>query len=137
MISLRREKNVSIISNFLLLLIMHFLVIKEYAIFQNYHYELSRYLYHIKSNKGYCLYLYCLLFIFVIKFDFLFIIFALPFLALIIKKSKLSYTNRVKRVICLNLLISVILMVLNLIKYIYIFSFFYLCFLHFISCLLG
>lgn len=126
----------SIISNFLLLLIMHFLVVKEYTIFQNYHYELSRYLYHIKSNKGYCLYLYCLLFIFVIKFDFLFIIFALPFLALIIKKSKLSYTNRVKRVICLNLLISVILMVLNLIKYIYIFSFFYLCFLHFTSCLL-
>ena len=125
-----------IISNFLVLIIINFLFVKEYGIFQSYHYELNRYLYHLKKNKGYGIYLYCLLFIFIIRSDVLFILFAMPLLVFLIRKHPIKYTNRVKRIMGLNLSFLTIALVFDLIKYIYIFCFFYLCFLHFISCII-
>lgn len=123
-----------IISNVLIVIILHFLIIKEYTILQSYHYEFNRYLYHLKEKRAYYIFLYFLLFLFVIKVDILFIVFSIPLLIYLIKKYCINYTFRVKRLIITNLILVGLFLCLGIAKYVYALSFFYLCFLHYFSC---
>jgi UDP-N-acetylmuramoyl-tripeptide--D-alanyl-D-alanine ligase len=122
-----------IISSLLIALTLHFLLIREYAIFQAHHYELDKYLLEIKNTKRYYAFLYSLLSILVIKKEMFFTILVLLFLVYLIKKYNLKYTNRVKRIIALNIICLAFFAIFRVIKYVYIFSFFYICFLHFLS----
>ena len=80
----------SIISSLLIALALHFLLIREYAIFQVHHYELDKYLLEIKNTKRYYAFLYSLLSILVIKKEMFFTILVLLFLVYLIKKYNLK-----------------------------------------------
>ena len=123
----------AIISSCLLLIVLTFIVLREYTIIQSYHYEFKRYLLHLKKSKGYYLFLYSLLALFIIKKDLIFIIISTVLLIFLVKKYALKYTNRVKRMMVINGVLLAVFFMLGVIKYVYVFSFFYLFFLHLLS----
>lgn len=135
MTSLRRMRiNVNIICSALLMINLSFIIIKEYAIIQCYHYELSKYFYHIKERrKSYYYFLYFLLGLFVIRFDLLYLIFSLILSLYLVRNYDVKYTNRVKRVLFINFVLLIILFITNTLKYVFIVPFLYLLLVHFLS----
>lgn len=122
----------NIISNALFMITISFMVIKEYAILQSYHYEFSKYLYYLKKNrKHYFYFLYCLLGVFLFKFQLMYISFTILLLLYLLRqKIKLNYTYRIKRVLVINLILLTSLCITNTLKYVFIVPFLYLWLLH-------
>lgn len=126
----------SIICNAMFMIVLSFVLIKEYSVIQSYHYELSKYFYHIKNNKkNYYYFLYFLLGIFVIKFELLYLAISSLLLIYLVKKYDLKYTFRVKRVLIINFIILTIMLLTNTLKYVFILPFLYLLLVHSISLL--
>jgi len=125
---------VNIICNALLMITISFIVLKEYTILQSYHYEFSKYLYHLqKERKKYWYFLYCLLTIFLFKFNLIYLCLVTILLFYLIKESKPKYTNRIKRVLIINGILLTILLLTNTLKYVFTLPFLYLCILQCIS----
>ena len=131
------RKNVNIISNALFMITLSFLLIKEYGVIQTYHYEFSKYLYHLKKNKKhYCYFLYFLLGIFLLDFQLLYMaLVTLLLLYLAKQKIKLNLTFRVKRVLIINLFLLTIMCLTDTLKYVFILPFLYLLLVHYFSLL--
>ena len=97
--------NVNIVCNAFLLINLSFVVLKEYSILQNYHYELDKYLYHIKENrKSYFYFLYFLLSAFIMRFDFLYLTFSILLAFYLVRNYQIKYSYRVKRVLVINVI---------------------------------
>ena len=75
-----------IISSLLCILTLHFLLLREYVIFQAHHYELDKYLLEVKTTKRYYVFLYGLFAILLVKNEILFIIYILFSWAFLMKK---------------------------------------------------
>ena len=127
----------NIICNSVFMLVISMIVIKEYSILQSYHYEIGKYFLHIKNNrKKYFYFLYFLLGIFVFRIQVLYLMLSVCLLVYLIKDYKLKYTNRVKRMLSINFILLTILLIFDLLKYVFIVPFLYFLSLHFISLLL-
>jgi UDP-N-acetylmuramoyl-tripeptide--D-alanyl-D-alanine ligase len=128
------RKSVTIICNALFMLALSFIVIKEYTIIQSYHYEISKYFIHLKDNrKHYFYFLYCLLAIFLLRIDFLYLSFTLLLLIYLVRDYKIKLTSRVKRVLMINLILLSIMLITNTLKYVFIVPFLYLLLVHYVS----
>lgn len=121
----------SIICNAFFMIALSFVIIKEYSILQKYHYELNKYIYHIKNNKkSYYYFLYCLLGLFLFNFDLLYLFLVTILLIYLVKNYDLKYTKRVKRVLIINFVLLTIMLLTNTLKYVFIVPFLYLLLVH-------
>jgi UDP-N-acetylmuramoyl-tripeptide--D-alanyl-D-alanine ligase len=115
------------------MLVITLIVVNEYSIIQSYHYEIGKYLYHLRVNKKYYVFLYSLLCLFVIRWELLFLFSSIILFVFLLGKPTFKITNRIKRLLIINAILLCLFSVFDLIQYIYSFSFFYLFFLHYIS----
>ena len=112
-------------------------VIREYSILQQYHYELSKYFINIKSNrKKYYYFLYFLLGIFVFKVSVLYLVLSTFLLMYLIRSYKLKYTTRIKRLMIINAVVLSAFLIFDILRYVFIVPFLYLLLLHFLSLLI-
>lgn len=124
----------NIICNSIFMLVLSLVLIREYTIIQNYHYELIKYFYHMKNNKKqYYYFLYFLLGLFILKCNLLYLSLSLFLLIFLVKKYALKYTHRIKRLLLINMILLTIFLVTDTLKYVFIVPFLYLLLLHCIS----
>lgn len=125
----------NIIYNAMFMITLSLVVIKEYEVIQNYHYELRKYFLHLINNKKkYIYFLYFLLGTFLFRFDFLYFLLSLLLLTYLIRhESKLKYTKRVKRVLVINFILLSVFLITNTLKFVFIVPFLYLLLVHFLS----
>ena len=124
----------NIICNALIMLTLSFVIIKEYVVLQSFHYELSKYFYHIKNHrKKYFYFLYFLLALFVLKADIFYCLLTGVLFIYLARDHKLIYTNRVKRVLVINAFLLTVFLLFDCLRYVFIVPFLYLLLVHCVS----